>query len=152
MISTPKVSVLRMVTLWLKDLALLQLQGKFNPWPRNFHMVWVWKKKTLTQNSKAVLSFVRLWMMGFRKWVSLWNQMENCTCLYALFIELQLSEEFFTLKAVFLGRLDSCTYRFYRLPSTWIPGGMPWASSQSVTQVTYIFCLLTFYLVSKDLC
>ena len=26
----------------LKDLGLQQMQLRFNPWPRNFHMPWVW--------------------------------------------------------------------------------------------------------------
>ena len=29
---------------WLKDPALLQLQLGLDPWPRNFHMQWVWKE------------------------------------------------------------------------------------------------------------
>ena len=38
---------------WVKNLALLQLWCKsqlwlkFNPWPRNFHMLWMWPKKTI---------------------------------------------------------------------------------------------------------
>ena len=30
---------------WVKDLVLLQLQLTFDPWPRNFHMLWLWQKK-----------------------------------------------------------------------------------------------------------
>ena len=33
------------VVQWVKDLALLQLWLRFNPWPGNFHMLWVWRKK-----------------------------------------------------------------------------------------------------------
>jgi len=37
---------------WVKDLALLQLQLRFDLWPRNFHMLWVWPKKKKTYNKR----------------------------------------------------------------------------------------------------
>ena len=27
----------------VKDQVLLQLQLRFNPWPRNFHILWLWQ-------------------------------------------------------------------------------------------------------------
>ena len=34
-----------LVALWVKDLALSMLWCEFNPWPRNFHMLWEWTTK-----------------------------------------------------------------------------------------------------------
>jgi len=43
----------------LKDLALPQLQLRFNPWPRNFHMLWV-----RPQKEKENLGEFPLWLSG----------------------------------------------------------------------------------------
>ena len=43
---------------WVKEPALmqlwhrLQLQLRFDPWPRNFHMLWVWPKKKKQTNKQ----------------------------------------------------------------------------------------------------
>ena len=42
---------------WIKDLALLQLWLGFSPWPRNFHMPWVWPKK----KKKSVAPSLLVW-------------------------------------------------------------------------------------------
>ena len=42
---------------WVKDLVLLQLwcwlqlRLRFDPWPGNFHMLWVWPKKIMTKKA-----------------------------------------------------------------------------------------------------
>ena len=41
---------------WVKDLVLLHLQLRFDPWPRNLHMPWVQPKK-----KKEILSGLRIW-------------------------------------------------------------------------------------------
>ena len=43
---------------WVKDPTLLQLWHQsqlwltFSPWPRNFHMLWVWPKKNQKEKRK----------------------------------------------------------------------------------------------------
>ena len=38
----------------LKDLTLLQLQLGFNPWPGNFHMLWVWPLRQQQQQQNPL--------------------------------------------------------------------------------------------------
>ena len=50
--------------LWVKDLALQQLWRRlrlwhgFDPWPRNFHLRWVWPTKTTTKTPNKLSLFV----------------------------------------------------------------------------------------------
>ena len=53
---------------WTKDLVLslpwlwLQLWYRFDPWPRNFHMPWVWPKEivmfTVKTNHQGIFFFL----------------------------------------------------------------------------------------------
>ena len=49
-----------MVQWWVKDLVLLQLWCRlqlplrFNPWPRNFHVLWVWLKKKKKKKKRNI--------------------------------------------------------------------------------------------------
>ena len=45
----------------LKDLALLQLWLKFNPWPGNFHMPWVWPLKYVYKCCSIFFSFFHVY-------------------------------------------------------------------------------------------
>ena len=39
-----------LVAQWVKDSALLLLWYRFDPWPRNFHMMQVWQNKQINKN------------------------------------------------------------------------------------------------------
>jgi len=41
-----------LVVHWVKDRALSQLWCRFNPWPRNFNMPYVWKRKEAREGGK----------------------------------------------------------------------------------------------------
>ena len=52
------------VAQWIKDLMLpqrwhgSQLQLRFYPWPKNFHMLWVWLKKKKKKKKKKENHFI----------------------------------------------------------------------------------------------
>ena len=45
---------------WLKDPVLPQLWLRFNPWPKNFHMLWMKKKKKKKKNPEIRKKFLKI--------------------------------------------------------------------------------------------
>ena len=78
---------------WVKDLALmqlwcrLQLQLRFNPWPRNLHMLWVQPKKK---------EKIRLWLktesIGI-DYIPNWNWIFGHVICFPLVLEKGVSED-----------------------------------------------------------